>query len=389
VSQGSDASELEPLFTTTYAELPSSDFFPGRTLDLWTESLWRANELANLYTDARVLQLLEEFDTSTRASGEQEESRLACLIWLEKKRRQSVLARAADEVFQLGTEDSLAALRETILTVEPTLSPVVELVDLAAQGYPEFLRGEQSGHTLLFGSDSVSLWERYFDRGNPLYQPTNAVAAYAASVALERSGVGEGGPRVLEVGAGCGSGSQTLLDELFDTGGGVGSLTLTDISPNFLRKARERVEASHGDRGVEFAYRMLDLNADAERWKLDAASCDLVFGVNVLHTVRDLVGTLRGLRESLAEGGHVVIGECVRPSSGRPVHPEFVFQMLDEFHDVQLEEGFREQGGFLDVAGWRKAFEVTGYSEVEIIPDFERIAAEYEEFSIGAVVAKR
>ena len=83
----------------------------------------------------------------------------------------------------------------------------------------------------------------------------------------------------------------------------------------------------------------------------------------------------------------VIWGASIFPASAAPGSSHKKIDVHS--NGLHTEEGFREQGGFLDVAGWRKAFEVTGYSEVEIIPDFERIAAEYEEFSIGAVVAKR
>jgi SAM-dependent methyltransferase len=367
--------ELEPLFTTTFDALPDPALFPDLPVAIWTEDFWRANELANLYTDLAVARIVK----SGVQRGASDAHRRYVAAWLERKRSSSVFARRVDLV---PSEELVRQFRDAILRGAPALSPTLELIDVAASGYAAFLRGEIEGQDILFGPETIPLWASYFDRENPLYHPTNVLAACAAREAMNsRTSL-----RVLEVGAGCGSGSETLVAQL---GAAIASMTLTDISPNFLRKARERVEAASTDLDIDVQYRLLDLNRPVDSWKLEPSSCDLVFGVNVLHTVHDLLASLEGLRDVLVDGGHLVLGECIRPQSHRPVHPEFIFQLLDVFHSVKIDPDYRQQGGFLDAGSWRMVLDRAGFTDVFLVPDFERIAAEYSEYSVGAIVAKR
>ena len=397
-SSGTDAGaqDLGSLFTCEVEQLPDAALFPELPRPIWTEQLFRSNELVNLYTDLSVIELLRglgvELDAAASATREcpldVTPELVATVEWLVRKARGSVwLASSAEELRACGLEGPVdsarVAARRAILAELPELAPTLELLDLAREGYPRFLFEGVAGSEILFSSNTLSLWERFFSNENPLYAPTNALASQVAAARVaERSESAGRRLRVLEVGAGCGSAAQELLA---DSAGRVGQYTLTDISPHFLRIARERVEALDIE-SVEVGFRGLDLDRDPSTWKLDAGSVDLVFAVNVLHCARDLERSLRGLRNLLAPGGCIALGECVRPLRGRPVHPEFVFQLLDEFRDVLLDPQWRPAPGFLDADGWRGAFAAAGFTKVEVLPEFEPIARAYGEYSVGAIV---
>jgi SAM-dependent methyltransferase len=187
------------------------------------------------------------------------------------------------------------------------------------------------------------------------------------------------------VGAGCGSGTLTLLEELAGTP--AACYVASDISPSFLRRTRARLEeAGKGGAGLEL--RLLDLNRPRSTWRLAEGDLHLVFGVNVLHCVRDLVATLADLRLLLRPGGRLVLGECLRPARGRPVHPEFIFQLLDEFRHVVVHPAHRPGWGFLDASGWRGALAEAGFREIVFLPDVEAVASIYPGQSIAAILAR-
>lgn len=391
--------DLEAMFTSV-SNLPLREVFPELPLDIWTEEFFRANELLNLYTDFRVWTVLSRMGLEP---GEPLSTDPGCLVrlgmaparrdsaaWLLAKASRSSFVRAPESPGEAGSpvgEFSLTGLRsdygtrltEEILGDNPALAPCLKLADLASAGYPAFLRGEIEGRAILFSPEVHDVWESYFDRKNPFYQPVNYLAAHASRLAAAG-----GAPAVLELGAGCGSGTVTLLEELAGTP--PARYVATDISASFLRKARARVEemSARERAGVEF--RLLDLNSPRPSWRLTDGEFDLVFAVNALHCARDLVATLRALRQLLRVGGLLVLGECLRPERSQPVHPEFAFQLLDEFRDVQGHPAHRPGWGFLDAAGWRGALVEAGFREPSLLPD--AVARGFREQSIAAIVAR-
>jgi hypothetical protein len=62
--------------------------------------------------------------------------------------------------------------------------------------------------------------------------------------------------------------------------------------------------------------------------------------------------------------------------------------LLDDFRGAVLDPEFRPRWGFLDARGWRLVLERAGFESVEIQPDIEEIAREYDAFSLAAIVAR-
>ncbi len=358
--------DFEGMVKEPFAELPP---------ELRSEQFFRVNELANLYVDACARDVVAEVGSGSAVAAERRDA----WAWIERK----LTSRRGSAPLPPNS-----AMRAAILDELPGLRAALDLIDQAAIGYPAFLRGDRTGSSILFDPGSPVLWETYFSNENPLYAAGNSLAAHAALLAVRDPSnpcSARAGLRVLEVGAGCGSAAEPLVARL-DTA--IQSYRLTDISPNFLRKARQRVEAIL-PRRAQLAIQILDLNREPESWRATRGEVDLIHAVNVLHAVRDLVASLRGLGDLLAPGGVLVLGECIRPSRGYPVHPEFVFQLFDEFRHVTLDPLARPEPGFLDEASWRAALKMAGFARVAIHPDFSKAVAAYPAHSLGAITAWR
>jgi len=369
------------MFTIDFDTIPL-DAFRELPAEVRSEAFFRVNELTNAYVDARARDILVTMGAGSLSPEAAlsvvpglSADRVAAWQWLAKK-----VARRADPSSIANSRE----LRETILAEFPSLSPTLDLIDVAAQGYPDFLRGSRDGNSILFDPAFPTLWDEYFDNENPLYAAGNTLASH--TVGEEFSGRTQTSKlKVFEAGAGCGSAAQALLDRVADR---VGSYTLSDISPGFLRKARAGLSRHPASGNIHFGYKLLDLNRPSERWGVEAQSFDLVYAVNVLHAVRDLVETLRGLRRLLVEKGVLVMGECVRPARGHPVHPEFVFQLLEEFRNVVLDPELRPEPGFLDARSWRASLQSAGFQRVRFVPEFEAAVAAYPEHSLVTIVAE-
>ena len=94
---------------------------------------------------------------------------------------------------------------------------------------------------------------------------------------------------VLELG--CGTGSTALR-----LAGGVQRYVGTDISARMIEIANEKLAAAPG---LPLTFRQ----ATAEAMAAEEARYDAVLGLNYLHLVRDLPGTLRSIHGLLAPGG--------------------------------------------------------------------------------------
>jgi hypothetical protein len=125
--------DLESLFTASFAELNAGDL--GLPADIWNEEFFRANELINLYTDFQVCALLDRLGLAggVLEGGGFPESRRDSIDWLLGKASGSALARKGPPPAGYGPW-----LKRVILDEHPDLAPCLDLVDLAASGFPAF-----------------------------------------------------------------------------------------------------------------------------------------------------------------------------------------------------------------------------------------------------------
>lgn len=274
-------------------------------------------------------------------------------------------------------------VRAELLANDPRHEPTARLLDLAAETYPAVARGETSGTEALFGLGQVALWCEYFHNDNPVYAINNRVAAFSAANRLARVA----GPRILEVGAGAGSATETLLNELLPRGVEPASYLVTEPSKFFRRRGERALRAAYPN--VALAFATLDIDRPWSEQDIAKESADLVFGVNVLHVARDLQFSLRQARETLAPNGWLVIGEAQRLRPGQPIWAEFVFLLLEGFTDVETDGDLRPTHGFLQPETWLKALRHAGFVDVTIEPDVFSIRDIYPRFYTGAVCGRR
>ena len=259
--------------------------------------------------------------------------------------------------------------------------PAYAIAAMAAEQYPAVLRGELTGEQALFGAEGIGAWVRYFSNANPLYAISNRVGAIAAEERFEEDGA------ILELGGGLGSGAQSLLERLQQSGRTVSRYRFTELSALFMKRA-ERVLARWGSEiGLEFA--QLDIDRPFGEAGIEPSGYALVYAVNVLHVAHDLEATLREIRSALAPRGVLVISECVRAFAGWPRSAELIFNLLKSFREPLLQPQWRPNGGFLTAEQWTLALQANGFSDVQVFPDIVAIRDFYPSFAVAAISAQR
>jgi len=272
----------------------------------------------------------------------------------------------------------LSEVRAAVLDADASYAAALALLDEAAAIYPRVAHGETSGERALFLR--ARLWADYFDNANGYYGLTNRVAARAAARRLPKGG------RALEIGAGLGSATSALLEEIAEPAA-LGAYDVTEPVPFFRRRAERMLAAVYPD--VPLAFAALDLNQPWAAQGMPPGGHDLVFGVNVMHLARDLDAGLREAHAALAPGGFLVLGEGLRPGPNVPVAAELPFQLLESFADVETHPETRPTAGFLTAETWLAALRRAGFADVTLVPDAIHLRTLVPAFLAAAVVGRR
>jgi SAM-dependent methyltransferase len=314
---------------------------------------------------------------------------LDCLL-RQLAARQVLAVETADGVRRFHLRGALptldpAAVRDEQARHDPSWLPSYVLAETVAADYPAFLRGEVSGEAILFSPARLRLWVEYFSNRNGLYAVNNRVGAIAVDEWLPR-----GPATILELGGGLGSAAVALLERVGASGrlGAIREYHFTEIVPAFLRSGQQVLERQcPGVSGLTFG--RLDMNARFEAQGVAPGSVSVVYAVNTLHVAHDLAFTLGEVVRALEPGGQLIVSECVRPYPDQAVYAEFIFNLVETFRSPRLQPDWRPNGGFLTPEQWTAALTVTGFRNVQWLPDIAALRADFPAFYVAAIGATR
>ncbi|KAF3480301.1 polyketide synthase [Arthroderma uncinatum] len=127
--------------------------------------------------------------------------------------------------------------------------------------------------------------------------------------------------RILEIGAGTGASTSSMLKHLVLPTGQLlySKYAFTDISSAFFVSAKDHFKDY---RNIE--YRVLDISQDPAEQGFEDDKFDLIIATNVLHATRSLNETLRNVHHLLGPGGRLLLHELDSASKW----PNFIFGTL-------------------------------------------------------------
>ncbi len=297
---------------------------------------------------------------------------------------EKLLRQERDRYFLDGEPNlDLSEIRAFAAAEAPGHEANFDLLDAVRRQIKPFFTDGKSGESLLFDLAVFPIWLAFFRNENLVYLPNNLLTIIALEEALKP------GSRILELGGGAGSFSQLLAQNAAEFGylSQIESYRFTDIAPSFLRKAQRELREKAP--GLPLSFSHLDINRPFEAQGLEEGAFDVIVGVNVAHVAVDLQETLEGLRGLLAEGGRLVLGECIKSNLDQPIYMEFFFKFLKSFTDVHLDPVLRPAHGFLTPEIWEKALLAAGFRSVRRIPDTRKMMSQFPSFYLGALAAER
>ncbi len=216
---------------------------------------------------------------------------------------------------------------------------------------PEVLRGRMDPLTLLFSSGYPTPGDLYLDA--PIARAANRLLRDAVRALVARLPAGRR-LRVIEVGAGTGSATASVLPELpkgrFD-------YMYTDISAGFFAEAESRF----GDGGGCIEYRPLNIENDPVAQGFNAHAYDLIIASNVLHATRYLDETLGHCLTLLAPSGQMVALENLRGQGWM----DLTFGQLDGWW--RFADDYRPHHALAGPDVWCRALKDTGFDGAEVL----------------------
>ncbi|RSL77235.1 hypothetical protein CEP51_009247 [Fusarium floridanum] len=164
--------------------------------------------------------------------------------------------------------------------------------------------------------------------------------------------------RILELGAGTGGTTETILRNIVDVHGvpAYSTYTFTDISAGFFPAAKERFANTSN---LEF--KVLDVSKDSLQQGFQEESYDLVIAANVLHATPCLQQTLCNIRPLLKSDGMLVMTElCSVTRSLNYIFGNFSGWWLGE-KDNRFDQPY------VPVSRWDQELRVAGFSGADAV----------------------
>ena len=397
------ASSRAPAFKARPSDPRLAHWLKGYPPSVFSEPLYQSIELMERYSIDLAIDLLRRLDVMEQL-GEWRSANELCQVlsfqpgfsfalgWILERLVETgcVEARANGDtrsyhLQRVPWQPELERLRAVGLSIDPGNAATLDLLDHAASLYPAIASGKQSGDQSLFGPQGIPLWLNYFHNDNLTYAVNNWLSAMLAADRLSTR------PRlrILELGAGAGSASETLV-RWFDQRGLLPQIErylITEPNAFFRRRAQRELAKQYPD--LELEWGALDLNLPWDTQGVAPGEFNLVYAVNVLHVSKNLLFSLNQARSALTAGGWLVIGECLRPYVNQPIYPELMFQILESFTEVQTDPEIRPNPGFLTADHWRRAFTRAGFERAEVAPDIDSIREIYPHFFTGAICGQK
>ena len=234
-------------------------------------------------------------------------------------------------------------------------APLLAYVRHCVTLLPDVIAGRESPLETLFPGGTFELAEGLYER-SAAHRYANELSG-AAVRALAALGATDRPVRVLEVGAGTGSGAAAILPVLPPDRT---AYWFTDVSAAFFDRARERL-ASH----PFVRYATLDVERDAAPQGFEPGSFDLVVASNTVHATRDVRATLRRLATLLAPGGRLVLVEATEAHAWLDV----TIAMMEGWE--RFEDDLRVDMPLLDAATWLRVLAECGFRDVAVVPGDE------------------
>lgn len=280
--------------------------------------------------------------------------------------------------------DELQKVHAQIAALGKDYTAATDFIDFGRDNFVKSLKDDPDYMDKLLSGrmkDFAELWHRATN-ADPLQDLHGAMGARVIEGLID-------GGTILEIGGGTGNGARHLFRHLKSRGslGKVGKYIFTDISMRFVLASKHEFEKAYPE--VDWGWKFFDLNKTFEEQKFGAESVDMIYAVNAAHVAKDIVGFLKGCREALRPGGHVVFAERIRMNQHEMAPREFTLNLSVYHRSAPEKASYRPMQCYLHPSNWREVFKRAGFSSYDIMPDLEALEGEFPDQYASVVVGTK
>jgi hybrid polyketide synthase/nonribosomal peptide synthetase ACE1 len=197
---------------------------------------------------------------------------------------------------------------------------------------------------------------------NDFYVLGLGMPEYLKKLTLTAKQIGYRNPtmNVLEIGAGTGGATKSILKELDEA---FASYTYTDISSGFFEKAKEVFVS----RESKMVYKTLDIEKDVVDQGYAEHSFDLIIASLVLHATTKLEETMANVRRLLKPGGYLLMLEI---TDNDPMRFGFIFGGLPGWWLGKDDE--RTLSPCIEPDKWESILKSSGFSGIDSMSSYKK-----------------
>ncbi|KAI0444713.1 polyketide synthase [Xylaria telfairii] len=184
----------------------------------------------------------------------------------------------------------------------------------------------------------------------------------------------------LEIGAGTGGTTKSIMKALTRNQERFQEYCFTDISPAFFEVARDLFS----DHSARMGYKVLNIEKNIEEQGFEPGQYDIIIAANVIHATQNIEVTLRNTRQLLKPGGKLLLYECTNPTA---LNVNLVFGTLPGWWLSQ--EPHRAFGPLMTKESWGGYLRSTGFSGIDaVFPDFPDPADQFGAILVSTAVGQ-
>ena len=292
--------------------------------------------------------------------------------WLQLMAKSNALRKDADAYVcerPLREPDLEACLNAVRLQLND--QPLLDYIEQCGRLLYSVVTGKESPLETLFPDGSFELAENLYSFSAPM-RHFNSLAAGAVEALITSRGA-HSAMRVLEIGAGTGSTSSSLIP-LFNPQ--LTTYWFTDVTSAFLDHAHKKFGELPFLRFAKF-----DLEGDPAAQGFAPQSFDLIVAANAVHASRDLRESLRKIQMLLAPGGTLLLIETTQHLAWFDISTGLI-EGWQHFAD-----DLRDDSPLLPPAAWVRAVREAGFDAAGAWPPDDCSTAQLGQRVIAAWVA--
>lgn len=223
------------------------------------------------------------------------------LLQSERILREKGIANAADFSLETCWQEWESARKDWLQDANKTAA--LTLVETCLRAFSDILAGKRKATDVMFPHSSMTLVEGIY-KNNLVSDYFNQVLGDVLVAFMTTRGHEEP-VRILEIGAGTGGTTATLLEKLRPFQEQIAAYCYTDVSKAFLFHAEEHFAPEHPFIGTA----IFDVEQPLANGVIKPADYDIVIATNVLHATKNICETLRNAKAALKQHGLMLLNE--------------------------------------------------------------------------------